>query len=199
MKATRNLILLALTLSLFWIGVPRHADPVISTVGRASTIATPQYSPKREEADRKQFISRRIKESKDKKIALYFNELQVAKQQAVERQKAAAAVAAAHAKAAPPPHAVQIASVTPIRHVNWDRMSECEDNDDPTKGPTGWQSNTGNGYYGGLQFSLSSWRGVGGTGRPDLASREVQIEMAERLSGGGRNLRQHWPTCYTQG
>ena len=56
-----------------------------------------------------------------------------------------------------------------------------------------WGINTGNGYYGGLQFSLSSWRAVGGTGYPHEASRETQIAMGERLraaQGWGA-----WPAC----
>lgn len=57
-----------------------------------------------------------------------------------------------------------------------------------------WATNTGNGYYGGLQFSLSSWRSVGGVGYPHEASPAVQIEMGRRLyhSGGGWS---HWPAC----
>ncbi|MEO6317914.1 MAG: transglycosylase family protein, partial [Acidimicrobiales bacterium] len=52
---------------------------------------------------------------------------------------------------------------------------------------------TGNGYYGGLQFSMASWQGVGGPGQPDQASRETQIAIGQRLweQGGWR----HWPAC----
>ena len=68
----------------------------------------------------------------------------------------------------------------------WDSLAACESGGN-------WAINTGNGYYGGLQFSLSSWRGVGGTGYPHEASRETQIAMAERLrSSGGWG---HWPAC----
>lgn len=71
----------------------------------------------------------------------------------------------------------------------WDELRLCEAPD----WAGGWQANTGNGYYGGLQFSLSSWRGVGGTGYPHQHSRETQIVMGERLlaaQGWGA-----WPTC----
>lgn len=73
----------------------------------------------------------------------------------------------------------------------WDRLAECEST-------SRWNVNTGNGYYGGLQFSQNSWEFVGGTGRPHEASKEVQIEMAERLlSKQGWNA---WPKCsYEQG
>jgi hypothetical protein len=68
----------------------------------------------------------------------------------------------------------------------WDRLAACESGGN-------WSINTGNGYYGGLQFSLSSWRAVGGPGYPHENSRETQIEMGERLrarQGWGA-----WPAC----
>jgi hypothetical protein len=68
----------------------------------------------------------------------------------------------------------------------WDRLAQCESGGN-------WASNTGNGYYGGIQFSLSSWQAVGGTGLPSQASREQQIAMGERLrasQGWGA-----WPAC----
>src|SRR3712207_7578293 len=51
-----------------------------------------------------------------------------------------------------------------------------------------WSINTGNGYYGGLQFNLGTWRAYGGTGLPSNASRETQIAIATRLrdASGGR-------------
>ena len=71
-------------------------------------------------------------------------------------------------------------------YATWDALAECE--------ATGnWAINTGNGYYGGLQFSLSSWQAVGGSGYPHEASRETQIEMGQRLQaaqGWGA-----WPAC----
>lgn len=68
----------------------------------------------------------------------------------------------------------------------WDRLAACESGGN-------WSINTGNGYYGGLQFSLSSWRGVGGSGYPHQASKAEQIRRAEmlRASGGWG----HWPAC----
>ena len=56
-----------------------------------------------------------------------------------------------------------------------------------------WAANTGNGYYGGLQFSLSTWQSYGGSGYPHQASRETQIEIGKRLQadrGWGA-----WPGC----
>ncbi len=68
----------------------------------------------------------------------------------------------------------------------WDRLASCESGGN-------WAINTGNGYYGGLQFSLSSWRGVGGSGYPHQASKSEQIRRGEmlRASGGWG----HWPSC----
>jgi uncharacterized protein YabE (DUF348 family) len=68
----------------------------------------------------------------------------------------------------------------------WDRLAECESGGN-------WSINTGNGYYGGLQFSLSTWRAYGGTGMPHEASREEQIAVAKRVQadqGWGA-----WPAC----
>ena len=59
----------------------------------------------------------------------------------------------------------------------WDRIAKCESGGN-------WHINTGNGYYGGLQFNYSTWLSVGGADfapRADLASREEQITVANRL------------------
>ena len=68
----------------------------------------------------------------------------------------------------------------------WDRLAQCESGGN-------WQANTGNGYYGGLQFLPATWRAVGGTGLPHEASREEQIQRAQALqasAGWGQ-----WPAC----
>ncbi|MHB9862798.1 transglycosylase family protein [Streptomyces sp. YIM S03343] len=71
----------------------------------------------------------------------------------------------------------------------WDRIAQCESGGN-------WHINTGNGYYGGLQFSASTWRAYGGTAyaqRADQASREQQIAVAtkvQRAQGWGA-----WPVC----
>ena len=68
----------------------------------------------------------------------------------------------------------------------WDRLAQCESGGN-------WSINTGNGYYGGLQFSLSSWRAVGGSGLPSDASRDEQImrgQMLQARQGWGA-----WPAC----
>jgi hypothetical protein len=56
----------------------------------------------------------------------------------------------------------------------WDRIAACESGGN-------WHINTGNGYYGGLQFSERTWRSVGGPDLPHEHSREVQIHYARIL------------------
>lgn len=69
---------------------------------------------------------------------------------------------------------------------NWDAVAACEASGD-------WAANTGNGFYGGLQFTLSTWTAFGGQGMPNLASRFEQIAVAERvLAGQGAGA---WPVC----
>ena len=69
---------------------------------------------------------------------------------------------------------------------SWDRLAQCESGGN-------WAINTGNGYYGGLQFSAQSWHAVGGSGLPNQASRETQIAMGERLRAAqGWSA---WPSC----
>jgi LysM repeat protein len=68
----------------------------------------------------------------------------------------------------------------------WDQLAQCEAGGN-------WAINTGNGYYGGLQFTISSWQAVGGSGLPSDASREEQIQRGEMLlarQGWGA-----WPAC----
>ncbi|MDH6514956.1 murein DD-endopeptidase MepM/ murein hydrolase activator NlpD [Streptomyces sp. SAI-124] len=71
----------------------------------------------------------------------------------------------------------------------WNKVAACESS-------SNWSINTGNGYYGGLQFTRSTWEAYGGTryaARADLATRDQQIAVAEKvLDGQGPGA---WPTC----
>jgi resuscitation-promoting factor RpfA len=73
--------------------------------------------------------------------------------------------------------------------INWDAIAHCESHGN-------WSINTGNGYYGGLQFSRRTWRAYGGSrfaSTADQASRDEQITIAERVrEGQGLGA---WPTC----
>ncbi|MEU0137581.1 transglycosylase family protein [Streptomyces sp. NPDC006296] len=88
---------------------------------------------------------------------------------------------------AAPARAVLAPTVT--AGTDWDRIAECESSGR-------WNTNTGNGYHGGLQFAPSTWRAYGGrqyAPRADLATRSEQIAVGERVArsqGMGA-----WPTC----
>ena len=70
--------------------------------------------------------------------------------------------------------------------TNWDAIAQCESGGN-------WAINTGNGFYGGLQFTQSTWRAYGGQGSANGASRDQQIAVAERvLQGQGIGA---WPVC----
>jgi resuscitation-promoting factor RpfC len=74
--------------------------------------------------------------------------------------------------------------------VNWDAIAQCESGGN-------WSTNTGNGFYGGLQFKPSTWAAHGGVGSPATASREEQIRVAERvLATQGIKA---WPKCGAYG
>ena len=88
------------------------------------------------------------------------------------------AAAALTAVGAPAAHAASTAA--------WDQVAACESGGN-------WNINTGNGYYGGVQFSASTWRAMGGSGLPHQHSRETQIAVAKKLqarAGWGQ-----WPGC----
>lgn len=82
---------------------------------------------------------------------------------------------------------VAAAPAAPVANGSvWDQLALCEAGGN-------WAANTGNGYYGGLQFTQSSWQAVGGSGLPSNASREEQIQRGEMLlarQGWGA-----WPAC----
>jgi nucleoid-associated protein YgaU len=73
---------------------------------------------------------------------------------------------------------------------NWDAIAACESGGN-------WSTNTGNGYYGGLQFSPGTWAANGGSGSPANASREEQIRVANNvLQSQGIGA---WPVCGKKG
>ncbi|WP_314174169.1 transglycosylase family protein [Streptomyces winkii] len=75
----------------------------------------------------------------------------------------------------------------------WQKVAACESGGN-------WQINTGNGFFGGLQFSQSTWEAYGGTAyasRADLATKDEQIAVAEKvLAGQGPRA---WPNCGPRG
>jgi hypothetical protein len=97
----------------------------------------------------------------------------------------AVAVTAAAAVAAP--ISSTLTSADAATDKTWNRLANCESGGN-------WHINTGNGYYGGLQFNIGTWQANGGSGRPDQASREEQIRVATRVrdASGGYGA---WPAC----
>lgn len=99
-------------------------------------------------------------------------------------KKVAVGTYVAPAKPAPAPVAsqytppTQAAPAAPrVNGVNWDGIAQCESGGN-------WSINTGNGYYGGLQFDIQTWLAAGGgqyAPRADLATKAQQIEIANRL------------------
>jgi resuscitation-promoting factor RpfB len=87
------------------------------------------------------------------------------------------------------PRAKVVRVGTKVPDGPWDRLAQCESGGN-------WHINTGNGYYGGLQFSSGTWLAYGGgkfASRADLASRDEQIAIAEKVlknQGWGA-----WPAC----
>ncbi|SDT44235.1 transglycosylase family protein [Microlunatus soli] len=90
-----------------------------------------------------------------------------------------------HKKARSSSKKVKAASYS-SRNTVWDRLAQCEAGGN-------WSINTGNGFYGGLQFTLQTWRGYGGSGMPHHASRAEQIRIGKKVQKGqGWGA---WPAC----
>ncbi|MGH1561862.1 ubiquitin-like domain-containing protein [Mumia sp. DW29H23] len=82
-------------------------------------------------------------------------------------------------------------SIDPGDGSVWDRLAQCESGGN-------WSINTGNGYYGGLQFNLGTWRAYGGQGYPHENSREQQIAVATKLRDANGGSYGSWPHCAAQ-
>lgn len=87
------------------------------------------------------------------------------------------------------PIAMAVAPAQAASDNVWDKVAQCESTGN-------WSINSGNGFYGGLQFTQSTWQAYGGgafASSPNQASREQQIQVAERvLAGQGAGA---WPVC----
>ena len=80
----------------------------------------------------------------------------------------------------PRPKVVRVGTKVPAGV--WDRLAKCESGGN-------WHINTGNGYYGGLQFSLGTWHAYGGTGLPSQHSRETPDRRRHQAPRRRRRLR----------
>jgi LysM repeat protein len=103
--------------------------------------------------------------------------------------------AAVSASQADPPAAASVSTAAPASSggVNWSAIAACESGGN-------WSANTGNGFYGGLQFTEQTWLGYGGgqyASSADLATEAQQIAVAQRvLAGQGIGA---WPVCGADG
>ena len=111
-----------------------------------------------------------------RRLVIVSDTVQESETRVVRRGTASAAAAPAAQESAP---SVADGSV-------WDRLAQCESGGN-------WAANTGNGYYGGVQFSAQTWSSLGAPGLPHEQPREVQIKYAQMLqerAGWGQ-----WPAC----
>ncbi|MFJ1671457.1 transglycosylase family protein [Streptomyces bottropensis] len=110
---------------------------------------------------------------------------------AIHRSARAIAVVGVTGAAAVAAPLMAAGSASAATASEWDAVAQCESGGN-------WSINTGNGYYGGLQFSASTWAGYGGTqyaSTADQASKAQQIAIAEKvLAGQGKGA---WPVCGT--
>ncbi|HEU4566773.1 MAG TPA: transglycosylase family protein [Marmoricola sp.] len=107
----------------------------------------------------------------------------VVSQHVVQAPRARVVTVGTKAPAPAPAPAANYASGSTV----WDKIAQCESGGN-------WAANTGNGYYGGLQFDLSTWHAYGGAGLPSDASRAQQIAIATKVrdARGGYGA---WPVC----
>ena len=74
----------------------------------------------------------------------------------------------------PSPSPTPIPTSNPQNDAVWEQLAQCESH-------ANWTADTGNGYFGGLQFNQSAWESVGGTGKPSEAGRDEQIAKGKLL------------------
>jgi hypothetical protein len=105
-------------------------------------------------------------------------------------EKPAPKVAPTTTTAAPAVAAAPGSRPDPNSEATWDQLAECESGGN-------WRavsdSRSGVRYYGGLQFSLATWEGMGGTGLPSDAPKATQIAMGKKLQA--RQGWDAWPSC----
>jgi len=102
--------------------------------------------------------------------------------------KRSAILAAGAGIIAAAPLALGMGSASAATASQWDKVAACESGGN-------WSINTGNGYYGGLQFSQSTWAANGGSGSASSASKAEQIRVGENvLASQGKGA---WPVCGT--
>ena len=143
-----------------------------------------------EETDREVATTETVREPTERRIAVGTKEPEPTRSAASSASDSADSSESSEASEASGASSASQASA-PTSGV-WQSLAECESG-------VNWSINTGNGYYGGLQFSASSWAGAGGTQYaplPHQATPAEQIATAEKLrANGGWG---HWPHCSSQ-
>ncbi len=120
---------------------------------------------------------------------IFRNETSAATTTATKRKRVRMAVMAGAVIALPVAGLVTATGASAAPASTWDKVAQCESTGN-------WAINSGNGFYGGLQFTNSTWAAFGGTSyapRADLATKAQQINVAEKvLASQGPGA---WPVC----
>jgi hypothetical protein len=162
------------------------ADPALTeTPGRMRVITVDRPAPALKAKWGDQHRTKLYAAVTWRSVAVWNYVTSIAYAAAVERAEYSRVISAPAETVASPP------SARPTVHEGaggsvWHQLAECESGGD-------WSISTGNGFYGGLQFTLSSWQAVGGSGLPNHASPSEQIARGQRLQaiqGWGA-----WPAC----
>ncbi|GAA4759954.1 transglycosylase family protein [Citricoccus nitrophenolicus] len=148
-----------------------------------------------EETGREATATETVREPVERRIAVGTQKPEPAPEPSPSRSAAEPAATAATAESSESAESAESSSASQATAPTsgaWQALAECESGGN-------WSINTGNGYYGGLQFSASSWAGAGGTQYaplPHQATPAEQIATAEVLrANGGWG---HWPACSSQ-
>ncbi|MFC9326076.1 transglycosylase family protein [Kitasatospora sp. NPDC057015] len=120
---------------------------------------------------------------------IFRNETAAAAKTAVKRNRVRTALMAGAVLALPVAGLVTANSASAAPLSTWDKVAQCE--------ATGnWAINSGNGFYGGLQFTSSTWAAFGGTAyapQAHQATKAQQIAIGEKvLASQGPGA---WPVC----
>lgn len=195
MSRTMKIFCALFIVALGWTG---HSAPVadsptvrVSTTGAVAPLELPGDARLEHQAELAQVAA--AERERDAQAALQAASV-------APRVTAAAIVTTTTSRPRPVPvHAV----ATPgSNHQRFVRLGDCESGrrwyDDAGNvhfvvGSADWTKNTGNGYYGGLQFSAATWHQAGGTGLPHEHTRDEQIAVAE--SWLARTSWAQWPEC----
>ena len=158
--------------------VPRETIPAPVTEQKDDSMMAGETETVREGSDGVRDVTYKVR----------FRNGEVVKRSSRQAERARASRSPRSSRSAPRPPDPRPTS--PAAAPSGTRSPQCESGGN-------WAANTGNGYYGGLQFNPGTWQSYGGTGCPHENSREQQIAVAERVADaeGGYGA---WPHCGAQ-